>query len=226
MRQSPEDRALYCRQLRDTVRDVFLPELTSALARDAAGLVDRILAEFVVEEESAAAVAAEFGPAFGLLLERGDAVETPEGFDDLRRQATVVVARTVGSADDSERALGLRLVAIERRYIERVDELRTAVLAGGRDSEERSSASECSVTSEQITDYLRRRLARSPDVSVTSATVVPGGRSKETILVAMTGSDELPSEVILRKDRPVGVLQTRAVDEFAVIKAVHEFGGV
>ena len=32
--------------------------------------------------------------------------------------------------------------------------------------------------------------------------------------------------MILRKDRPVGVLATRAADEFAVIRAVHEYGGV
>ena len=56
--------------------------------------------------------------------------------------------------------------------------------------------------------------------------VVPGGRSKETILVSLSGTDELPDQVILRKDRPVGVLANAAADEFAVIKAVHDFGGV
>ena len=50
--------------------------------------------------------------------------------------------------------------------------------------------------------------------------VVPGGRSKETILVSLTGTTELPGEVIVRKDRPVGILQTRAADEFAVLQAV------
>jgi len=40
------------------------------------------------------------------------------------------------------------------------------------------------------------------------------------------GTSELPDEVILRKDRPVGLLETRAADEFAVIDAVHKFGGV
>ena len=56
--------------------------------------------------------------------------------------------------------------------------------------------------------------------------VVPGGRSKETILVSLTGTSELPPEVIVRKDRPVGVLQTRAADEFAVLQAVHAHGGI
>jgi aminoglycoside phosphotransferase (APT) family kinase protein len=61
---------------------------------------------------------------------------------------------------------------------------------------------------------------------VVSLRVVPGGRSKETILVSLTGTTELPDEVIVRKDRPVGVLQTRAIDEFGVLQAVSAHGGV
>ena len=56
--------------------------------------------------------------------------------------------------------------------------------------------------------------------------VIPGGRSKETILVSLTGTTELPDEVIVRKDRPVGILETRAVDEFDVLQAVDAHGGV
>ena len=56
--------------------------------------------------------------------------------------------------------------------------------------------------------------------------VVPGGRSKETILVTLTGTTELPADVIVRIDRPVGILQTRAADEFAVLQAVYAHGGV
>ena len=69
MRQPAEDRALYYRQLRRTIATVFAPELTSATAKDAAGLVDRILAEFVVEEEWAPALSQEFGAEFEALLD-------------------------------------------------------------------------------------------------------------------------------------------------------------
>ncbi len=69
MRQPSEDRALYYRQLRRTIATVFAPELTSATAKDAAGLVDRILAEFVVEEEWAAALSQQYGAEFEALLD-------------------------------------------------------------------------------------------------------------------------------------------------------------
>jgi hypothetical protein len=88
VRQPAEDRALYYRQLRRTIATVFAPELTSATAKDAAGLVDRILAEFVVEEEWAPALSQEYGAEFETILgESGGAVVTPERFVELRRQA-------------------------------------------------------------------------------------------------------------------------------------------
>jgi aminoglycoside phosphotransferase (APT) family kinase protein len=122
--------------------------------------------------------------------------------------------------------LARQLVEIERAYLEEVDQLRQVVLADDAAAEEAPNADGCSVTKDQLTTYFRRRLRDSPDVVVERLTVVPGGRSKETILVSVSRTHELPPEVIVRKDRPVGVLETRAADEFAVISAVHRYGGV
>ena len=105
MRQSADDRALYLRQLRATVANTFLPELTSPTAIDAAGLVDRILAECIVEEEWAESLSTQYGAEFEALLQSapGDGAapdrRTPisaERFDDLRRQAAATVSRTRG----------------------------------------------------------------------------------------------------------------------------------
>ena len=71
MRQPAEDRALYLRQVRATVAATFLPELTSATAIDAAGLVDRILAECIVEEEWAESLSQEYGAAVQCTVARG-----------------------------------------------------------------------------------------------------------------------------------------------------------
>ena len=53
---------------------------------------------------------------------------------------------------------------------------------------------------------------------MTAVEAVPGGRSKETILVSLSGTTDLPPGVIVRKDRPVGLLPTKAADEFAVLR--------
>jgi len=231
VRQPADDRALYLRQLRATVSNTFLPELSSATAIDAAGLVDRILAELIVEEEWAETLSAEFGADFeALLVPPADrhvgTPLTPERFVELRRQAAGMVARDAASEDTAASERCRQLVDVERRFLERVDELRLDVMTERADDESAPSSTECSLTVAQLTDYLRRKLPGSPELVVTALEVVPGGRSKETILVSLAGTTELPAEIIVRKDRPVGVLQTRAAEEFAVLEAVYAHGGI
>src|ERR1700735_4608449 len=123
MQQPSDDRALYYRQLRATVSQLFLPQLTTPTAIDAAGLVDRILAGFIVEEESGPQLSAAFGGEFAALLgEPSDRVVSPERFHQLRQQAADVVAQTAGSSQASDRARAAQLVDVERRFLERVDE--------------------------------------------------------------------------------------------------------
>src|SRR5579864_7036999 len=222
MRQASEDRALYYRELRRTVRAVFAPELMSAHAVDAAALVDRILCEFIVEEEAAAALSASFGAELAALLgDRHDGVVTVERFNELRREAATAVSRGTGTTD----VLSTGLVDVERRFLSRLDELRREVFAEADAIDDADAPGACSVTAEDLTRYLRRRFA-SDGLVVAGVTALPGGRSKETILVSLSGTTALPAEVVLRKDRPVGVLETKASDEYAVMKVVHDFGGV
>jgi aminoglycoside phosphotransferase (APT) family kinase protein len=231
MRQPADDRALYYRQLRATVSEVFLPQLSTPAAIDAAALVDRILAEFIVEEEAGPQLSASFGAEFALLL--GEPVEvgadvSPERFDELRRRAADVVALTVGSGQADERARAVQLVDVERRFLERVDDLRRDVLADKKDegAGDSHAALRSSVTPDDLAAYLRGRCPGSPGLTVTRMQVVPGGRSKETLLVRLEGTNELPPDLIVRKDRPIGLLPTNAADEFAVLDIVYRHGGI
>ncbi len=229
MRQPAEDRALYYRQLRETVGNVFLPELTSPTAIDAAALVDRILAEFIVEEEDGPELSATFGAVFAELLGADVApVVSPERFHELRRLAADVLAESAASTDAAVQARNQALAEAERRFLDEVDARRRAVLDTGAAGLEDlgPSLTDSSVRPNQLSVYLRRRLPDSPDVTVNALQVVPGGRSKETILVTLEGTTELPHEVIVRKDRPVGLLSTKAADEFEILKAVYDHGGV
>ncbi len=230
MKQPSADRALYLRQVRDTIRGAFAPELTSSQAIDAVALVDRILVELIVEEEEGAELSAHFGGEFAAVLDPDACAEHPPltvaQFHELRARVAEEVGRSAGSADRAARDRARRLVETERAFLERVDELRTEFLAAGTSDGDAPAPAECSFTREQLAGVLRSRLDASPGLEVTHLSVVPGGRSKETVLASLTGTTELPPEVIVRKDRPVSVLPTRAADEYAVIKAVHDFGGV
>ena len=122
---------------------------------------------------------------------------------------------------------------VERRFLERVDELRRDLFAGRTRSRwwrrrggDGDLSLESSVTPDDLAAYLRRRFGGSPGLTVTALQVVPGGRSKETILVTLDGTDELPHDLIVRKDRPIGLLPTKAADEFAVLDIVYRHGGI
>ncbi len=228
MKQPADDRALYYRQLRKTVSEVFLPQLTSPTAIDAAALVDRILAEFIVEEESGPELSAAFGAEFAALLgEPSEEEVSPERFHALRRQAADVVAVTAGSDQASERHRAAQLVGVEHRFLERVDELRRDLFDEALEMVDDTDVTlESSIAPDDLAAYLRRRFPGSPELVVTGMQVIPGGRSKETILVTLEGTDELPSEIILRKDRPIGLLPTKAADEFAILDLVYRAGGI
>jgi aminoglycoside phosphotransferase (APT) family kinase protein len=144
----------------------------------------------------------------------------------LRRRAADFVAEKAGSDDPAERLQCRRLVDVERRFLERVDTLRQIDLGEEHTPDASASPTECSVTGEELQACFRRRFPDSPDLRVTELDVVPGGRSKETLLVSLAGTSELPPQVIVRKDRPIGLLATKASDEFAILRAVHDHGGV
>lgn len=174
-----------------------------------------------------ASLSQEFGAEFELLLGvPGGEFVSPEGFVELRRLAADFVAEKAGSQDPADRVQCRQLVEVERRFLERVDELRLEVLSEEHTPDASASPTECSVTVDELTTYLRRRFPDLPDLRVSQLEVVPGGRSKETLLVSLAGTTELPKEVIVRKDRPIGLLATKASDEFAILRAVHEHGGV
>jgi aminoglycoside phosphotransferase (APT) family kinase protein len=184
---------LYYRQLRDTIRTVLAPELTSAQARDAAAIIDRILAEFIVEDEAGPTLRAKFAASDG---------ERTEGAALVRQQDP--------RAPD--------VLEAELAFLEAWDAARVAVLTEAIDTTETAA-----VNLRQVTSILQRHV---PGAVVETIEVVPGGRSKDTLLVTLAPTDALPTQVILRLDRPVGLLQTRAADEFEIIKAIHEYGGV
>jgi aminoglycoside phosphotransferase (APT) family kinase protein len=230
VQQPPGDRALVYRQLRETVAAVFVPELTGATAQDAAALVDRILAELIVEEDHAGALSQEFGGPFAELLgverDERDGPITPDDFVTLRGEAAACVAATAASSDPRERRRAVDLAGVERRYLERLDDLRRDVLAEqGAEDGTRDQPAGSSVTAERLGACLRR-VANAPSLRVTAVEPIPGGRSKETLVVSLEGAPGLPAQVVVRRDRPVGVLGTRAVQEFAVLQAVYEHGGV
>ncbi len=229
MRQGSAERAMYYRQIRQSLHAEVLPELAGAQAIDTLALIDRLLAQFIVEVEAGDELGTLFGQRLAELLDTGAPTtfaNGPEPLAELEARAAKAVEFAASSDNATRREVARQLVEAEREYLEAIDERRQGVFAEDLGPVGPTADNGCSITNEALSGYLRERYPDAPEGCVEQATVIPGGRSKETILVTQTGFSELPERIIVRKDRPVGLLATRAADEFAVIKAVYEHGGV
>jgi aminoglycoside phosphotransferase (APT) family kinase protein len=70
------------------------------------------------------------------------------------------------------------------------------------------------VTAETLTTYLRRVFPDAPHIAATDVIAVPGGRSKKTFFVTLTGSDTLPERAVIRQDYALKYEGTKVCDEF------------
>jgi aminoglycoside phosphotransferase (APT) family kinase protein len=71
-----------------------------------------------------------------------------------------------------------------------------------------------SVTTEALTAYLRRTFPRAPQIAATEVIQIPGGRSKKTFFITITGSDALPERAVIRQDYALKYEGTKVSDEF------------
>jgi aminoglycoside phosphotransferase (APT) family kinase protein len=243
MKLTSDQHALILRELRRSVRTILAPELASASARDAAKAVDRILTLLIVEDEAGEGLAEDMAKRFdtaleglakGLPSDSQARAEIDAARDALASEGAVSAfasLRTAGQhaiceSDASTAGIEIRrLIEIERDFLASVAEQRDRATSPEEYAEIGSEEAEgCSITPERLEAYLRQRLPEAPDLHVRKLTLIPGGRSKETLLVALAKGGPLPEELILRKDRPISVVDTRASDEYALLRVVHAAG--
>ena len=82
-----------------------------------------------------------------------------------------------------------------------------------------SSATELEIPAETFTTWLRRY---EPEARVEKVTTVPGGRSKGTILLQLSGGAR--DRIVIRRDFAAAVTGTSVSAEFPIIRAVHRAG--
>ena len=80
------------------------------------------------------------------------------------------------------------------------------------------------VTIENFSTYLRRRFPGRAAVAALDLVPIPGGRSKKTFFVRVTGVDSLPGNLVMRQDFALKYASTRVVDEYRPLLALAELG--
>ncbi|MEY2925631.1 MAG: hypothetical protein RL367_108, partial [Pseudomonadota bacterium] len=87
----------------------------------------------------------------------------------------------------------------------------------------KGSAGELALSPEELTLYLRQRTPGDPSIRADSVSVVPGGRSKATLLVDLS-TNAGPSQIVLRRDFELSVTGTSVDYEFPIIQAAKRSG--
>lgn len=80
------------------------------------------------------------------------------------------------------------------------------------------------VDTARIQAYLRAQDQGGPELRVVSAVPLPGGRSKQTILVSIEQARDLPNELVFRQDWAAAVTGTSVAMEFEILRRVHAAG--
>lgn len=76
----------------------------------------------------------------------------------------------------------------------------------------------------QLETFLRQHPLGGSGVRILSARQLPGGRSKQTILVTQEGAKNLPRDLVVRQDWAGSVAGSAVYSEFEVLKRLHQAG--
>jgi aminoglycoside phosphotransferase (APT) family kinase protein len=75
-----------------------------------------------------------------------------------------------------------------------------------------------------VTLYLRRRFPGAPHLTASAVVPIPGGRSKKTFFISLTGSATLPTELVMRQDYALRYEGTKVRDEYTPLVKLAALG--
>lgn len=193
-------------------------ELTPAIQRDYAADYQRLLAE-------ARALAQRLGVALrasGHSVSSGEGNPAFIGIPGVAEELTDALAALMQAPAGKAEVDGLLndVAQLEARC--RLDfEGRAAKLTPVMQSA--AGAADRELTAVNLQRYLRGHAKGSPGIVVSKVTLVPGGRSKRTIIALLEDAGALPQEIVLRMDTGRGT-GTSVIDEWPMIERVASLG--
>lgn len=148
------------------------------------------------------------GDCMEVVLQLAAALQAPEAGQDAI------------AAIDTDAGLREQALAEGRAFDENYERV-TALIASIRSAEAPLARG---IDPARVEAYLRAQPQGGPEVRVRSAVPLPGGRSKQTILVSIENARALPDELVFRQDWAAAVTGTSVAMEFEVLRRVHAAG--
>ena len=215
--------------LRIALKSVVGPESQSALARHYANIADLVLTRWIAAEEAlpsimgrqAEAARKQLDTARTLLreLEPQGASLSEATLQELLHRLGETMPQATPSQASRFQSLSRAAIATEAEVRAEWEEAIAAV--GNRTSNPPQAAAQAPDAC-ALEAYLRGRFSAGPDFAVRSLTRVPGGRSKDTLLLEVDALPGLPKSIVLRVD--LGRYGTSVCAEHPLIVALHRHG--
>jgi aminoglycoside phosphotransferase (APT) family kinase protein len=135
----------------------------------------------------------------------------------VRRLADRSAGRISSEEDAKVASILADLGSIDYRWLTTYDSARKARLASepaesGNDTAVSPSAEP--VTTDSVTRYLRRQFPQQANIAATEVVPIPGGRSKKTFFITLSGTEAFPAQVVMRQDYALKYEGTKVRDEY------------
>jgi len=193
------------RSLLVAVREDIRTDLSSSQARHRAELVDMMLVRLATELES---LSDEGGDDNAAAISPDDVAALRDRTIDKARALELEVAIAGFAAAEKTR----------RNLVEqRLEAISSLPSPGGR------TADELSIPKEKFTRYLKKRFPEDPSIEVSAVTVIPGGRSKGTILLDVRDRNGARS-IVIRRDFSAMVTGVSVSYEYPIIVELRKSG--
>ncbi|MFA5630550.1 MAG: phosphotransferase family protein [Porticoccaceae bacterium] len=201
---NPRETAELLQSLLLALRDDVKPDLDSANARHRAELIDMLLVRMATELESADYNSSSPPAVSHQDVDNLAADTTP----DINQRAQLEHSISAFAASEKQRRNDLET---------RLAEIAARQSGGG------GSGEELHIPKERFTAYLRQRFPDDPALEVSALTIIPGGRSKGTLLLETRGAQG-EGEIVIRLDFSSMVTGVSVAYEYPVVNALYQAG--
>jgi aminoglycoside phosphotransferase (APT) family kinase protein len=222
----------YLRTIRQTLKEVILPEVSSAAGRNAAGLCDFILLRMIAALEELPAIQARHVDAYRSLLARAaHLIGQPEIVDGVQpvwaaaQELQALVPKLFEATHTTDAARGIEALELLAAIAETDANFRQDYEAAYKRAEARPGAPLQSllVTGDRVAKYLDARFPWQ-NIRLRDCQQIPGGRSKLTVLLSVEPNAHLPEEMVIRIDAPGSAIDTTVLDEFPILAVMYREG--
>jgi aminoglycoside phosphotransferase (APT) family kinase protein len=143
----------------------------------------------------------------------------------LVRRAADLVADVECTPQHAAMTLTLqRIGELDHQWLTLYEAARTLKCAPAAAQSEAAPSLPPELNAASVTRYLRRRFPQSPHIAASKVVAIPGGRSKKTFFISVTGSDSLPAELVMRQDYALHYEGTKVRDEYPPLLKLSTLG--